>query len=69
MPSDDKKYLPKEKVNLKDASEPIYKDADGKRVVFLGWTTTKNDKIYRWNDDEPKTTTEITFEEENLERM
>lgn len=66
MPSDDKKYLPKEKVNLKDASEPIYKDADGKRVVFLGWTTTKNDKIYRWNDDEPKTTTEITFEEENI---
>ena len=66
MPKDDRKYLPEEKVTLVDDSKPMHSNVDEKRVLFLGWTTTKNDKIYQWNDAKPKTMTEVTFKEENI---
>ncbi|MDY5972005.1 MAG: hypothetical protein SPJ01_03925, partial [Butyricicoccus sp.] len=40
--------------------KPVHEaDADGKKVVFIGWTVEKNDKIYSKDDTAPKTVTVI----------
>ena len=54
MPKDINKYLPKEKAILSN-EKPMHSKVDGKAVVFIGWTTKKNNKIYQWNDCELET--------------
>lgn len=65
MPKDINKYLPKEKAILSN-EKPMHSKVDGKAVVFIGWTTKKNNKIYQWNDCELETITEILFGKENI---
>ncbi|MBS6179912.1 InlB B-repeat-containing protein [[Clostridium] innocuum] len=65
MPKDINKYLPKEKAILSD-EKPMHSKVDGKAVVFIGWTTKENNKIYQWNDCELETITEIIFGKENI---
>lgn len=65
MPKDINKYLPKEKAILSD-EKPMHSKVDGKAVVFIGWTTKENNKIYQWNDCELETITEILFGKENI---
>lgn len=64
-PKDINKYLPKEKAILSD-EKPMHSKVDGKAVVFIGWTTKENNKIYQWNDCELETITEIIFGKENI---
>lgn len=65
MPKDINKYLPKEKAILSN-EKPMHSKVDGKAVVFIGWTTKENNKIYQWNDCELETITEILFGKENI---
>ena len=65
MPKDINKYLPKEKAILSD-EKPMHSKVDGKAVVFIGWTTKENNRIYQWNDCELETITEIIFGKENI---
>ena len=47
----------------------MHSKVDGKAVVFIGWTTKKNNKIYQWNDCELETITEILFGKENIKTL
>ena len=41
---------------------PTHADANGKPVVFIGWTLERDDRIYAEKEDEPKTVTKIDIE-------
>ena len=59
LPSDNEIYLTDETVTLSDA-RPTHSSADGKSVVFLGWTE-RPIKILSRSDDEPFLVNEVTF--------
>lgn len=63
LPSDNKIYLTDETVTLSDV-RPTHSSADGKSVVFLGWTERRI-KILSRSDDEPSLVNEVTFTDAN----
>ena len=63
LPSDNKIYLTDETVTLSDV-RPTHSSADGKSVVFLGWTE-RPIKILSRSDDEPSLVNEVTFTDAN----
>lgn len=63
-PTDNNIYIPKDKAVLSE-KKPTHSDVDGKKVVFIGWTETKTNSIFRRTDDAPVTVTEVTFGSEN----
>ena len=63
LPSDNEIYLTDETVTLSDA-RPTHSSADGKSVVFLGWTERRI-KILSRSDDEPSLVNEVTFTDAN----
>ena len=48
---------------LETANVPTHADANGKAVLFLGWTTEKDHKIYADGDAVPDTVTTVTLED------
>lgn len=54
------KYLSGEKVTL-DVNKPTHADADGKKVVFAGWTAEPVSGILSKGDTAPEYLTEVTF--------
>lgn len=63
LPGDNKIYLTDETVTLSDV-RPTHSSADGKSVVFLGWTE-RPIKILSRSDDEPSLVNEVTFTDAN----
>lgn len=63
LPNDNDIYLTGEIAAL-SLIEPTYRPADGKKVVFLGWTE-KSVKILSRSDDEPSLVEEVTFTNAN----
>lgn len=59
LPTDNKIYLAGETASLSNDT-PTYSSADGKRVVFLGWTE-QHIKILSRSDDEPSLVTSVAF--------
>lgn len=56
-------HLPGSVAGLDFSKTPIHSDVNGKKVVFIGWTTTKDEKIYQEADTTPTTVKEITIPE------
>ena len=63
LPNDNGIYLTGEIAALSPI-EPTYRPADGKEVVFLGWTE-RPVKILSRSDDEPSLVEEVTFTDAN----
>ena len=65
-PTDSNKYVNGQKVTLNTSNPPSHTDADGAKVVFIGWTATRDTKIYEANDREPTTIPEVTFADADI---
>lgn len=48
-------------LNTSDAYKPTHEPVDGSDVVFIGWSTTRDTKIYTKDDAEPGTVTSVTI--------
>lgn len=59
------KYLSGEKVTL-DVNKPTHADADGKKVVFAGWTAEPVSGILSKGDTAPEYLTEVTFADADI---
>ena len=59
-PTDASCYIPGDKATL-SSTRPAYTAADGKAVLFLGWTAQKTDKIYSMTDAAPTVISEVSF--------
>ena len=63
LPSDSKIHLTGETAEL-SLGKPTYKPADGKKVVFLGWTEQAT-KVFSRSDSEPILLKSVTFDNAN----
>ena len=50
---------------LESANVPAHDDVNGKKVLFYGWTTEKDQHIYADGETAPSTVKNLTLEEEN----
>lgn len=65
-PKDDTDYAEGTKISLNTTVKPTHADADGKKVVFIGWTAAKDAKIYAKGETAPTTVTEVTMDDDGV---
>lgn len=65
-PTDSNKYVNGQKVTLNTSNPPKHTDDDGAKVVFIGWTATRDTKIYEAKDSKPITIPEVTFADADI---
>ncbi len=58
-PAREDNVSPQKEYPLKTSPAPTHENVDGTPVVFLGWTETKDEKIYANGEDKPATVTTL----------
>ena len=66
VPVDSHKYVTGKTVKLASSVAPTHADADGKKVVFAGWTAAQQSAILAKGDTAPAYITEATFATGNI---
>lgn len=65
VPTDDGQYAKGEKKTLSE-KKPTHSAVNGQKVVFIGWSKTKSDKIYSAGENYGDIVSEVTFANANI---
>lgn len=65
VPTDDGQYAKGEKKTLSE-KKPTHSAVNGQKVVFIGWSKTKSDKIYSAGESHGTIVDKVTFEDRNI---
>lgn len=65
-PVDSNEYAVDTKISLNTSKVPTHADADGKKVIFIGWTAEKDTKLYAKGETAPATISEVTMDADGV---
>ena len=65
VPTDDGQYAKGEEKTLSE-KKPTHSAVNGQKVVFIGWSKTKSDKIYSAGESHGTIVDKVTFEDRNI---
>lgn len=65
VPTDDGQYAKGEKKTLSE-KKPTHSAVNGQKVVFIGWSKTKSNKIYSAGESHGTIVDKVTFEDRNI---